>query len=370
MKLPRTGATVLVSIHRLRVVALLLMLILALLLSGCAQKPAQPLTGDALLLGTVIRISISDRGFNKALIDRVFDRIATIEARMSTSTADYDDTELLRVNRAGGEAAVTVSDDTMYVLTEAVRFSRMTEGAFEVSIGPLVQLWGIGTEDARVPAPEELESVLPLVDYREAILDPAARTVYLPRAGMGLDVGGIAKGYAADEAARMLQEAGVTSALLDFGGNILVIGAKPDGSPWRIGVQRPDAQRSAYIGIVAVTDRTVVTSGPYERYFELDGTRYHHILDSSTGYPADAGLTQVTIIAERSIEADALSTACYVMGLDRAFSLVSSLPGVEALFVDDRRNIYMTSGAEGLFSVTDPDYRAIASGTPSAGGAP
>ena len=195
------------------------------------------------------------------------------------------------------------------------------------------------------------------------MLNTDAQTVFLPDAGMGVDVGGIAKGYAADEAARILGDAGVESALLDFGGNILVMGTKPDGSPWRIGVQRPDAERSRYIGIVRTADKTVVTSGPYERFFVQDGVRYHHILDPATGFPARNGIQQVTIVAERSMDADALSTSTYVMGLERGFDLIESLDGVEAIFVTEDRDVYVTSGVPDFFELTDDDYTLA--GSPS-----
>lgn len=338
------------------------LVILLLPFQGCSRTDGKPLTKDALLLGTVIRVSVYDPGYRDELLDRVMERVTTIEARMSTSRDDYDDTELLRVNADAGISPQTVSDDTMYVLEEALHFSRLTSGAFDVTIGPLVDLWGIGTDHARVPTWAEIEAILPLIDYGAVVLDEDAHTVYLPNAGMGLDVGGIAKGYAADEAASILRDAGVTSALLDFGGNILVIGSKPDGSAWRVGIQRPDAQRSEYVGILSIRDATVVTSGPYERYFEENGVRYHHILDADTGYPAEKGLSQVTIITKRSIEADALSTACYVLGRDDALALIEGMEGVEAILADTEKNLYPTSGIGSMFTPTDDDYKI---GTPN-----
>ena len=176
---------------------------------------------------------------------------------------------------------------------------------------------------------------------------------------MGLDVGGIAKGYAADEVARILTEHGVEHALLDFGGNVVVVGTKVDGSDWRIGIQNPDpdASRGAFIGVLPATDLAIVTSGPYERYFIEDGVRYHHILDSTTGYPVWNGLQSVTIVNEASIRADALSTAVFSMGLVDGMSFVESHDGVEAIFIDEDDKVYVSSGLSSLFVLTDDNYR-------------
>lgn len=326
--------------------------------TGC-QSTDEPVSDTTQLLGTILRVTIQDGGYSTEMIDEVFERVAEIEAKMSTSEEDYDDTELLRVNRAAGERAVPVSPDTFAVLERAQYYSRITDGAFDVTIWPLVRLWGIGSGGMSVPPEADITAARNHVNYRMLELDPDGETAYLPEASMGVDVGAIAKGYAADEAARILDEAGVEHALLDFGGNILVMGTKRDGSLWRIGVQRPDSERSRYLGIVSTADRTVVTSGPYERFFVEDGVRYHHILDPDTGYPARNGIQQVTIIAERSMDADALSTSTYVLGLPEGLELAESLDGVEAIFVTEEREIHLTSGAGELFQLTDEEFTII-----------
>ena len=340
---------------KLRTLVFPVLLSVSLLVSSC-QRSSEPLRGNTYLLGTVLNVAVHDGGYREELIDRVFERVAEIEARMSTSTTDYETTELLAVNRAAGANPVSVSADTYAVLQEALHFSRLTNGAFDVTIWPLVTLWGIGTDSARVPDRVEIDDARRLIDYSALELLPG-REVRLPLAGMGVDVGAIAKGYAADEASRILREAGVEHALLDFGGNILLLGSKPDGSPWRIGVQRPDGERSSFIGVLTLADQSVVTSGPYERFFEQDGVRYHHILDSATGYPAENGLSQVTIVAARSMVADALSTACYVLGLEEGRALVESLPEAEAIFVTEDRVVHLTEGIGDRFELTDPAYR-------------
>lgn len=335
--------------------ALLALLGALVLLAGCESQPPQRHSETELLLGTTVSVTtygdVPDEVYS-----RVFDRVLEIEEKMSTSEEDYTMTELMAVNDAAGEMPIGVSEDTFHVVAQAVDYSRLTGGAFDVSVQPLVSLWGIGTEWAAIPPEEEIDAAVAAIDYREVGLDPDSQEVFLTGADMGIDVGGIAKGYAADEAARILREAGVESALLDFGGNIQTVGTKPDGSPWRIGIQVPDATRGQYIGIADVVDLAVVTSGTYERYFVEDGVRYHHILDTTTGYPVRNGLDSVTIITPESIRADALSTAVFAMGLEDGLAFVEGLADVEALFVTTEREVTMTSGMGEYFELTNDEF--------------
>ncbi len=327
------------------------------LFSGCSESSFDPVREGKLLLGTTINVTLYEEGPDD-VFDRVFDRVQEIEERMSTSTDDYDSTELLEVNRSAGIAPVEVSADTFEVVRRALEYSELTNGAFDVTIYPLVELWGIGTEGARVPSEQEIQARLDLIDYRKVELDPEARTIYLPETGMGLDVGAIAKGYAADEARRILREDGVDSALLDFGGNILTVGRKPSGTPWSIGIQNPDDGRGRFLGILESGPRAVVTSGDYERFFIQDDVRYHHILSSRTGYPARPGLASVTVVTEDSTDADALATALYVMGAEKGLPFVAELDGVEAAFVSHDAQVYMTEGMRASFDITHTEFEA------------
>ena len=333
---------------------LTLIVTISVLFIGCGGNPPKQSRTD-FLLGTTITVTTYGR-VSSDVLDRVFARVGEIERKMSTSEKDYSDTELLRVNAAAGTGAVSVSSDTFAVVKEALVFSESSGGAFDVTVHPLVRLWAIGTEAAAIPDPEQLSAALTLVDYRAVQMDQADLSILLPQPGMGVDVGGIAKGYAADEAARILREAGINSALLDFGGNILTVGHKPDGSLWRIGIQVPDASRGEFLGIATVADQSVVTSGTYERFFEQDGVRYHHILDTRTGSPVQNGLASVTVIATDSIEADALSTAVFALGPEEGYLFAEALPDVEAIIVTEDNGVYVTSGVDEIFKLTNEDY--------------
>jgi thiamine biosynthesis lipoprotein len=223
-------------------------------------------------------------------------------------------------------------------------------------VGPLVKLWGIGSDDERIPAEEEIAEALSLINWRDVIINEAAGTVFLARPGMRLDLGAIAKGYAADEAARIIAGAGIGRALIDLGGNILAYGVKEDGSPWRVGIQNPAAGRGAYIGVAEVRNKTLETSGVYERFVESGGRRYHHILSTRSGYPVDSGLLSVTVIGDNSMDADALSTSLFALGYEEGRALAESMANTEAVFVFTDLSVRGTSGAFGLFVLTDSDF--------------
>jgi thiamine biosynthesis lipoprotein len=271
-------------------------------------------------------------------------------------SANLPDTELEAINAQAGRAPVKVHRDLIEVLSRARHFAEISGGAFDPTIGPVVKLWNIGFDDARVPAQEEIDRALALVNWRDLIIDSGAETVFLARPGMRLDIGGIAKGYAADEAVRIIQRARIPRAIVDLGGNVFAFGIKPDGQPWRVGIQNPSGQRNAYLGILEVRNKTLVTSGVYERFLETGGRRYHHILSSQDGYPVENGLISVTIIADRSIDADGLSTGVFAMGYERGSALIESLSDVEAIFVFDDNTVKLSSGISGDFTLTDQTY--------------
>lgn len=248
------------------------------------------------------------------------------------------ESEIAAINESAGHAPCSVSPETYDVLSCATELSAACQGMFDVTIGPLVDLWGIGHGALRPPADAEIRRALSLVDYRDLLLDPVGRTAGLRRAGQSVDLGGIGKGYAADRFMQVFREYGVWSAFTNIGGNVAALGARPDGSAWRIGIQHP-RRPDALIGLVSVKDKAVVTSGDYQRFFDDgEGTRYHHILDPMTGYPSRSGLAGATVVADGSgngsMVADALSTAVFIAGLDRGLALISRYPGVGALLVD------------------------------------
>lgn len=329
----------------------------AILFSGCSPKTqnnsSKPLSKTSFLLGTVVEISIYDKK-EERIIDEAFERISEIEAKMTINNADSS--EIIALNDASGKNEVKLSPDTFFVVEKGRQYSQNSGGKFDITIGPVVKLWNIGTDYAAVPEEDELAKAVELVDYTKLVLDSEKLTARLETPGMKVDLGAIAKGYSADEAARILKERGVRHALINLGGNILAIGGNPNGSPWKIGVQDPFNPRGDFLGIIPVADKTVVTSGTYERYFEENGKKYHHILDTTTGYPTENNLHSVSIITEKSIDADGLSTTSLLLGLEEGLKMIEGLEGVEAIFVTSDKKVYVTSGAKKDFILTNPEF--------------
>jgi len=333
----------------------------AFLCAACSYRPGgAETTRTEWVLGTGCTIRVADglRGdAAERAIDAAFARLREIEDRLS---ANKEGTDIDRVNRAAGGTPVAVSEDAVFVLGKALDYAALTDGAFDPSVGPLVKLWGIGTDAARVPAQSEIDAALRLVDWRAVELDRAAKTIRLAKIGMRLDLGAIAKGFAADEVRRVLLDAGVKAAIVDLGGNIYALGGKPGGSSWRIGIQvpRPESEvpRGVYLGVVEGRDLTLVTSGVYERFFERDGRSYHHILDPGTGWPVRNGLVSVTIAAGSSIDADALSTSLFVLGKERGMALAERLGGIAVVMVDEKDRISLSAAARGMFTLSSGDY--------------
>ena len=319
---------------------LLALALALLLLSGCA--PAQPLERTFFAMDTVMTLRLYQGG-DEALLDAAQDRVAELEGLLSVTD---ENSEVYALNRDG--AAAGLSPDTADLLRTALEMCGRTGGALDISTYPVLRAWGFTTGEYTVPSGEDISALLPLVDYTRVGLDGDA--AFLPP-GMEIDLGSVAKGYTGDQLSRLLRENGVASALLDLGGNIQAVGAKPDGSPWRVAIRAPEG--GGTVGVVEVEDQAVITSGGYERYFEEDGVRYWHILDPETGKPARNGLASVTVVGESGVLCDGLSTALFVLGLDGALDHWRRYQDFEAVFVSEDGSVTITAGLEGRFTPAD-----------------
>jgi thiamine biosynthesis lipoprotein len=320
-----------------------------LYLLACTEPPQAQ---AELVLGTVCTINLYEEG-SPQLYGILFSRLREIEMTMSATMAD---TVVDRINQNAGIQPIPVPLDLIEVLDQALKYAALSEGAFDPTVGPLVQRWAIGSEHPRIPEDAEIKETLSLVEWQDLVIDQDAATVFLRRSGMALDLGAIAKGYATDELVEILQNAQIKRAIIDLGGNIFAYGAKQDGLPWRIGLQNPLDARGTYLGILAVQHKSIVTSGVYERYAEINGKRYHHILSTQDGYPVYNGLLSVTIIADHSIDADALSTSAFALGYEKGRALIESLDHIEAIFVFEDKRIQCTPGALVWFTLSDSQF--------------
>lgn len=303
-------------------------------------------------LGTIVQIKFLEPQ-PEEVFDEAFDLIEDIENKMSIN---IEDSEVIRINNNAGKAYVKVSPETYYVIERGKYYSELSNGNFDISVGPLVQLWGIGSEGAKVPTQEEIDESLEKIDYNNILLNDSEKSVMLAEEGMVMDLGGIAKGYAADVVANYLKSKGYNNAIIDLGGNVLTLGGKNETEKWNIGIQNPFQERNKYLGILNVKDKTIVTSGVYERVLVENGKRYHHILNPFTGYPVENSLKSVTIVSDSSIDADGLSTTVFALGVEEGAKLVEELDGIDAIFVDNGKYVYITQGLKDSFKIINEEF--------------
>ena len=329
--------------HFFRVQTCLLTLLCSAL-SGCVGVPTGQelavVTRAQMQMGTLVKITAVARSESaaQAAATAGFAEIRRLEELLSTWIPT---SELSRVNAAAGVLPVHVSLETLTVVQRAVQAAEMTDGGFNVAIGPAVDAWNV-IEGQRIPTEAELDALRPLVDLQAVRADVQAQTIYLEKIGMRIDVGGIGKGYAADQALDALRRAGAVAGVVALSGDIKTFGRLPGGKMFPVGIQHP-RQDGAVLAWIDLQDEAISTAGDYERFFERDGVRYHHILDPRTLQPARS-CQSVTVIAREGVWADGLDTGIFVMGPERGMELVEQLPDVEAIIVDQDGHLLVSSG--------------------------
>lgn len=285
-------------------------------------------------------------------------KIREIESALSLHLSQ---SEIAAINENAGVQPVEVSQRTFDLLQRAKELSEQSDGAFDITIAPVVELWGITSDHPHVPTDEELAQAMALMGLEDLVLDEEACTAYLTRPGMAIDLGGIAKGWTADQLREYARELGAERGYVSLGGNLMIIGERPDGDPFKFGLRDPQGDASTYLGTVTLEDGcTMATTGGYERYFEEDGIRYHHVLDPRTGYPADSDLLSVAVISKDGTLADYLSTTLFVQGLEAAKAAAGS-EDYALVMVDQENNVWISGSLRGNFEPheTDVDYTYI-----------
>ena len=337
---------------------LLILIALAVLLSGCGGSPAEqeeadaaePETIEVYAMDTYMTLTAYGENAGKALSESEAE-IKRIDAMLSTGDPD---SEISRLNESG---SCEVSEETFALIKRARETGIETGKVFDISVYPVMKAWGFTDKNYRVPGKEELEDILENVDVSEVTLDEKTHTVSLGR-DMAIDLGGIAKGYTSDRITEIMKENGIEHALINLGGNVQVLGKKPDGSDWRVAVIDPE-DLEKYAGGVEVSDKAVITSGGYQRYFEKDGERYFHIIDVTDGYPARNGLISATIVSSDGTLADALSTSLFIMGPEKAADYWRKHSGeFEAVLIRDDGSVLITEGLEDSY-FSDREYEVI-----------
>ncbi|MDD3415743.1 MAG: FAD:protein FMN transferase [Lachnospiraceae bacterium] len=311
-----------------------LVLFLSFLVSGC-NRQIEPISKTAFLLDTVVTITLYDSA-DSTILDDCISSCKYYE-NLFSKTITTSDVSL--INQAAGRP-VTVSDDTIYLIQKAISYSELSNGAFDITIGPVSDLWDFKSENPKIPQSSKIQSALSHVDY--TTIKVTDKTVQLKDPAAKIDLGGIAKGYIADQLKALLISKGVKNAMINLGGNVYALGSKENGTPYTIGIQKPFADLNTVLLSLPISNQSVVSSGPYERFFEKNGTLYHHIIDTTTGYPVKNDLYGVTILSDDSVDGDALSTTCFALGKKEGIELINSLSGVEAVFIDCNYQITYT----------------------------
>jgi len=286
----------------------------------------------------------------RAIYDAVVKKLHMLEDMMSFYR---EKSETTRLNRQAGKEAVKLSSEMMFVLEQAQTVASLSQNAFHILLAPLVQLWRNAGARNQMPSQDEIHRVLTLCGSDNLVLDKATGTAYLKQEGAMIDLGAIGKGFAADICCDLYKELGASSAFVNLGGNVKTLGTRPDGKPWMVGLQHPDKARGNSYGAILCTDQSVVTSGAYERYQVIDGRKYHHIISGQTGHPSESDLKSVTVIADHSIQADALSTAAFVLGLKKGADLIYNTSCTGAVFFTAANEIYLTKGMKPFFRLAE-----------------
>nr|WP_295273465.1 FAD:protein FMN transferase [uncultured Blautia sp.] len=345
-----------------------------LLFTGCQNAAdadtaagKEPISISSIKLNTAVQITIYDSQ-DKSLLD---DCLALCDKYELIFSRTDEESELYKLNHRISDSAVSdrttetqptpyqvnnttntwhISEDLAALLSEGLSITKESKGAFDIAIAPLTSLWDFTAEDPKVPDDADIQNALPQCSSDGATIN--GQDIILPSDDIQFDVGAIAKGYIADRLKDFLVKKGVNSAIINLGGNVLCIGSKPDGTPFKVGIQKPFADRNETEAVMDITGKSVVSSGIYERCFKQDGKLYHHILNPKTGYPYDNGLISVTIISDQSVDGDALSTTCFALGLDEGLKFAEK-KGVQAVFITEDYELHYTDGFQDEIKVTD-----------------
>jgi len=330
-----------------------------LFLSACTSQNAdsrnllsEPISDNRVMIGTNVSIRIYDRDKEQVLED-AFNYIQELGDKLDVN--NNIDSQIDQINAAAGAHPVQVDPDVFNIVQTAIAYAKKSDGTFDPTIGPITNLWRIGFDDARKPSQAEIDEKLKLVNFHWLQLNEEDHTIFLEKEGMRLDLGAIAKGAICDLVVHFLKERGVTTAVVDLGGNVYVMGHSPRGEddPWNVGIQDPNQARSVVIFTLPGVNQSFVTSGIYERFLTVDGVTYHHLMDPRTGYPFNNEIAGVSIISDKSIDGDGLSTTVFGLGLEKGMAFIENLDRTDAVFVTRDNKVYVTSGIRDEFQLPE-----------------
>ena len=332
----------------------LLIILFLIAFTGCSsetQVPLTPISDNDFALDTVVTITLFEE--NEVLFEEIFQLIHDYENILSRH---IEGTEVYSINENASNRPVQLSETANDIIFSAIKYSELSKGYFDITIGPLVNLWDINssTTEREPPSEKDILDAESLVDYRQLTL--IDDSIQFNNENMVIDLGGIAKGYITDRIVDLLNERGIDTAIINLGGNVYVHGSKGPDTPFIVGIQDPDNSRGNILGTIKVSDQSVVTSGLYERFFTYNGEIFHHIINPFTGYPENNDLKGVSIISDYSLDGDALSTTLFLLGIDEGYALAESLEDIEVIFVTKDNEVIITPGLKDNFKLTNENY--------------
>ncbi len=337
-----------------KLIITILLISICISLSACNKK-IEPIRKTSLALGTIVDITVFDKKDEKAL-ENVMQQISKYD---NIFNSHIDDSEVSKFNKLNANTDFKMSNELEYVVSKALEYSKISDGKFDVSIYPVSHLWDFTSMQPHMPDKNELENSLQYVGYKNIKYDNSKSSIKKVYDKCAMDLGGIAKGYIADQIAKYFKENNVKRAIINLGGNVYALGSKTDNSLWNVGIQKPFDDVGTPLGVVKIKDMAVVTSGIYERQFFENDQAYHHILDPKTGYPYNNELSAVSIISTSAIDADALSTITYMLGPKDGLAYIENLPNTEAIFITKNNEIILSSGMVDNFKCLDDSFSLI-----------
>lgn len=329
------------------------LIVITVVLAGCKEKKQEPISKSAFKLDTSISITLYDSNDENILSEamELVDKYERVYSRTLETSELYQLNNHLLPNSNGEPLRYQISDELEDIIEQGIYYSTLSDGAFDITIEPITSIWDFKSKDAKVPAKELIEEAVKKVGYKNILLED--NEIIFHSDFVSLDLGGIAKGYIADRIADYLMEQGVKSAIINLGGNVVCIGEKPNGDGFTVGIQKPFSPLGEVIATMELKDMSIVTSGIYERYLMEDDKLYHHIINPSTGYSYENNLISVTIISQKSVDGDGLSTACFGLGLEEGMALVNNMENVYGLFITDDYTFHYSEDFLENISVTE-----------------
>lgn len=335
-------------------------ILLTLSLSACSKvSENKAYEKNFITMDTPMKLTAYGPNAQKA-VDESIQKLYELNDMASSTISSSD---VSKINNAAGKNYVKVHPEIIKMLVASQKYSKLSNGAWDITVGPLINLWGIGTDKAKVPSEDEIKSKLPLVGYEKIIIDEKNSSVMLKESGMSIDLGGIAKGFAADEVLKIYKKYNIKDGLINLGSSsIYAVGKSENSHPWSIGIKNPRNEIAGnYLGIIKASDEALSTSGDYERYFIKDGKRYHHILNPSTGYPVDNGIMSVTVmvsgdVADNSMLADIMSLTVFELGTEKGIKLIDSMPNLACEITTTDYKVYKSSRFKGRISNLSNDF--------------